>query len=289
MKTFNEYVDDIELMNENLQMINEALVEFGSKRETQFGNVVIMAGGAGSGKSFVLNNLLGVQGKVLDVDALKAAALKSKKIKEVVKKELGYDLDNFNLKNTEDVSKLHMIIADHLNLSNRANNALFASILSSHPDRKPNIVFDTTLKDLQKLQQISTQVTELGYDKKKIHIVWVVNDIEVAKAQNAKRSRTVKEEILVNTHRGVSQTMQDIVNAGDKLKSYMDGYIYFVFNKAGIDSSVTKSDSGGMVIDKANYVAIKKPGKQSLSVSQISDEILKKIKAYTPKMNTWDK
>jgi hypothetical protein len=68
-----------------------------------------------------------------------------------------------------------------------------------------------TLKDLPKLEKIAREAAMLGYDKKNIHIVWVVNDIEVAQQQNKARARTVPSEILVNTHRGAANTMGDII------------------------------------------------------------------------------
>ena len=115
----------------------------------------------------------------------------------------------------------------------RRMKTLYTSILTAPPDRKPNIIFDVTLKDLQKLEKITRQVSAIGYPKENVHIVWVVNDIEVAKAQNKdpKRGRVVPADILVNTHRGASATMNDILNMGKGLRKYMDGDIAFAFNK----------------------------------------------------------
>src|SRR6056297_1565714 len=102
------------------------------------------------------------------------------------------------LKDPENVTVLHDIIGTHLNLADKKKETFYRSALSAAPDRKPNMVFDVTLKDLQKLANISRALDQLGYDKSNIHIVWVVNDIEVAKKQNVSRSRTVPVEILMN-------------------------------------------------------------------------------------------
>ena len=143
-----------------------------------------MAGGAGSGKGFVLSNLVGLEGKVMDVDALKTASAKSPLIRKRVKAETGMDIESIaaDLKNPENVGKLHDIIANVLQLDTRKEKVLMRGILAAAPDRKPNLVFDTTLKDLQKLGNLSRMLTNVGYEKKNIHIVWVVNDIEVAKS-----------------------------------------------------------------------------------------------------------
>lgn len=287
VKSFTEYLDEQSILSEELEWINEALIQFGGKSETQFGQVVILAGGAGSGKGFVLSNLIGIQGKVFDVDALKLAAMQSRKIVDKVKTLTGTDITKLQLKKPEDVSTLHMLVGDMLALPKKQEQALYTSILTGDPRRKPNIVFDVTLKDLRKLQNIAQQVEMLGYEKKNIHIVWVVNDIEVAKAQNQSRSRTVPEEILVSTHRGASMTMKDILDMGIKLRSYMDGYIYFAFNKAKVDSTLVKSSRGGSWVKKANYVKVKERGKAQTPSFKLTDEVKRKIAAYTPKAASW--
>ncbi len=248
-----------------------------------------MAGGAGSGKGFVLSNLVGLEGKVMDVDALKTAASKSKLIQKRVKAKTGMDIAAIasDLKNSENVGKLHDIIANVLQIDSRKQKALFTGILAAPADRKPNLIFDTTLKDIAKLGNLSRQLTNVGYDKKNIHIVWVVNDIEVAKAQNLTRSRTVPAEILVNTHRGASQTMGDILNMGKTLKRYMDGDIVFAFNKVGVDSALKVSGGGGSFLEDAKYFYVKRQGKPPTPVANLEKDIKAKISSYVPKAVTW--
>ena len=144
-----------------------------------------------------------------------------------------------------------------------------------------------TLKDLRKLEKITRLADSIGYDKKNIHIVWVINDIEIAKVQNVQRPRNVPVEILVNTHRGASQTMLDIMKMGNSLKKYMDGDIVFAFNKIGVDSDLKTSGRGGQYIKKSDYFYAKRSGSAPLKFSQIGDNILKKIKSYVPNANTW--
>jgi len=275
---------------EQYDELMEALITFGGQAYPKFGNIVIMAGGAGSGKGFVKDKLVGIEGFTFDVDALKTLAAATPAIQKRVKKELGVDLEKLadNLKNPENVGKLHQIIGDYLKLDSRRLKALYTSIMTADPERKPNIIFDVTLKDLQKLEKLTRQVSSIGYEKENIHIVWVVNDIEVAKAQNLARSRTVPTEILVNTHRGASQTMGDIVNMGTGLRKYMDGDIAFAFNKVGVDTDVVKSGKGGMYIKDANYFYVKRKGKPPIPVDKLEKSLRMKIKSYVPKGVSWD-
>jgi len=279
---------DFLYLNETYDTLSEALITFGGQAHPKFGNVVIMAGGAGSGKGFVKDNLVGMSGKVFDVDELKSLAMRSKKINSLVKKEFDVDLMNMNLRNPKNVSKLHAIIGDELNIPDKRKKAFYSSVLSAHPERKPNIIFDVTLKDLGKLEKLSYAVQELGYDKKKIHIVWVVNDIRVAAKQNVKRDRKVPTEILLNTHRGASQTMGDIIKMGGRISKYMDGDLVIAFNKVGVDGEVEKSSKGGMYIKKGEYFYVKNSGKATIPYSDIEASIKAKIKDYVPKSIDWN-
>lgn len=290
MKRFTQFTEEQNFLLQEAETLLEKLITFGGQAYPKFGNVVIMAGGAGSGKGFVLGNLVGVEGKVLDVDALKTMASKTPVIQKRVKDEMGVDLADLagNLKDPENVSKLHGIIGDYLKLDKRVNKALYRGIMTAAPDRKPNLIFDVTLKDLQKLQNITRQVAQLGYDKQNIHIVWVVNDIEVAQKQNLARDRTVPPEILINTHRGAANTMGDIINMGKSLQRYMDGDIVFAFNKVGVDADLAKSGRGGSYVKDANYFYVKRKGKTPVSVSELEDDIKRKIKSYVPKGVDWN-
>ena len=290
MFRFNAFLREEQEMFEDAEFLLEKLITFGGKAYPRFGNIVFMAGGAGSGKGFVLSNLVGIEGKTLDVDELKTLASRAPSIKARVKKELGVDLADLasNLKNPENVGKLHGIMGDYLQLDDRKQKALFTSVLSQPADKKPNIIFDTTLKDLQKLEKLTRQAADLGYDKKNIHIVWVVNDIEVAKAQNLKRSRTVPTEILVNTHRGAANTLADVINMGAGLKKYMDGDIVFAFNKVGVDANLVKGQKGGSYVKDANYFYVKRQGKAPTSVDKLDRDIRAKIASYVPKNVDWN-
>ncbi len=269
--------------------LDEKLITFAKKAYPKSGHALILAGGAGSGKGFVLDNLIGMEGKKFDVDELKRLVLKAPKIAKKVKDETGQDLSKFNLNKPDDVFKLHNIVADELNLSNKKMAAFFASVMTKRPEDKPNVIFDVTLKDLRKLDNITRLVQGAFYDKKNIHIVWVVNDVEVAKSQNTDptRGRVVPVEILVNTHRGASQTMLDIVRMGKNLKKYMDGDITFAFNKIGVDSDLAKSGRGGQYIKDALYFKVKESGKPPMKHKDIEKDILRKIDKYVPAGQDW--
>ena len=276
-------------MAEEFGELSEKLITFAKQAYPKFGNIVILAGGAGSGKGFVKDKLVGLEGYTFDVDVLKSLAAKAPGIIKKIKAEFGDDLVALagNLRDDKNVGRLHQLIGDELRLDDKKMQALYASILTAAPDRKPNIIFDVTLKDLEKLRKIAFQVQNLGYAPELTHILWVVNDIEVAQKQNAERDRVVPLEILVNTHRGAAQTMLDIINMGKTLKKYMDGDIVFAFNKIGVDSGLRKSDKGGSYVKTANYFYIKRSGMPVMALDDINADVRRKIASYVPKNIEW--
>ncbi|ANS05984.1 hypothetical protein BI032_gp121 [Citrobacter phage vB_CfrM_CfP1] len=276
MKSFKDFVS-----------LDEALITFGGKAYPKFGQVVILAGGAGSGKGFTLEKLLGIEGITLDVDALKKLVMGSTKLAAEIKAKTGHDVKTMNLKNPDNVATLHHVIADVFNVSNKNQARVYAGIAAAPEDRKPNLIFDVTLKSMSKLASIARDVEALGYQKENIHIVWVMNDVHIAMQQNLKRDRVVPKEILMDTHEGAALTMAKILNMGDSLKQYMDGDIWISFNKVGIDSEIKKSEKGGMFVVKSNYIKVKAKGKPQKSIDQLDKELVAKVAAYAPKTDTW--
>lgn len=264
------------ILDEESELL-EKLLTFGGSRP-RYDNVVIMIGGAASGKGFVLQNLVGIEGRVFDVDALKTLSMKSELIKNKILTDTGVDISTLNLKNPDDVAFLHQNISD-LGIHDKRINTQLASIVGGK--NKPNLIFDVTMTSLRKLEDISYRVTRLGYKKENIHIVWVVNDIDTAIEQNNSRDRSVPIDILKSTHSGVANNVKNILNSYYSIEDYMDGDFYIVFNKKGIDTFLKISGSGGSYIKDALSLKIKERGNKVKHISELDDEIIKKLEKYT--------
>jgi hypothetical protein len=287
-------------------VLQEKLITFGGKAYPNFNQVVVLAGGAGSGKGFVLSNILGIEGRTFDVDEIKKAVMNSVKAKAMVLRDFGVDVSKLNLKDPENVRKLHEILAQTKLLKGN-QQALFANLatLQGTNDRLPNLIFDVTLKEANKLSKISRDVMELGYKKEDIHLVWVINDINMARSQNAERDRVVPEDILLDTHVGANKTVLDLIQDSDSLRKSMDGDVWFAFNKFKVDATMKKSSdvkfkdaevSGvlstkrvgqGAYIKDAVTLKVKAKGKATNGKSDISTRLLRKIKEYVPNSFEW--
>lgn len=310
MLNFREFVTNVNLsemfdMDNVSETLNEALITLANGKDSNFGQIVIMAGGAGSGKGFILENLVDIRGKVLDVDALKLAAARIPSIRAILQDAMGkdVDLDSKELyRDPKNTAIAHQVLNDELKLPNKRDNALFASVLTAAPDRKPNIIFDVTLKDLKKLDKIVNDCRTFGYSPKNIHIVWVLTDVEVAMQQNATRARVVPEDIFMETHKGVANTMKDIATMGEKIRNYMDGNIVIAFNgfKLNIDGSkdrdvtaIEKKNAGkngksAIYVEKAHYIYLKRAGQSPKSFDELKKEEIAKIASYVPKGTKWN-
>ena len=324
LKSFKSFSNSLslneEFLKESYEELLEKLIAFGGQTNPKFGNIVIMAGGMASGKGFIKDNLIGVDGYMFDPDALKTLVSKAPKLVASIKKKHGIDVIALSkdMKNPENPTILHNLIGKELNLGNRRLEALYKSILSAHPDRKPNIIFDFSLQKLNKLDKTIDSILPLGYKKENIHIVWVVNDVEVASVQNIKRSRTAPDELLRVSHAGASQSMKSVISMGKKINRYLDGDIVLAFNKVNVDNSVASGIRGksskfepnklqgpnlpvmtkrgmkkvgagstGSYLKDAEYVYIKRKGKAVTSVEDLSKSVLNKIKSYVPNPEIW--
>jgi len=259
------------------QFITEDLITFGNGRPN-YDQVVILAGGTGVGKGFVLNNLIGIHGKVFDVDQLKSLGIRSKLIRDKVLKMTGRDISELDLHNPDDVSFLHIVFKELGIADKQVENLLNAMV---GRENKPNLIFDVTLANLSKLEYISKQVTDFGYSKENIHIIWVINDIEVAREQNKNRERNVSEAMFAQIHDQVFLSLKNILTGRFPVLDYMNGDFYIVFNQKNVDTEMTFSPNGGKYVSKTNYIKIKPKGKSMKTLDEITRAVIDKIILYS--------
>lgn len=274
-------------------ILEEALIQLANQKDSHFCQVVILAGGAGSGKGTILKNLLDIKGKVFDVDELKSWMTRIPEWRKELQKALpGVDLDKPDwLSNPDNVSTAHGV-AKKLGIEGRQKNTVFDSVMLADPRRKPNLIFDVTLKEYSRLEDIIKYVTDAGYQKQNVHIVWVLSELEAAIRNNSNRSRVVSDDVLLDTHHGAAATMADIVGKGAMLQSKMDGNIvvafntFIEFNHPDNDVKMATKKVGSKAaqyVTKAMYVFLKKRGQRVLKLSEIKKEMQQKILDTVPK------
>jgi hypothetical protein len=229
IQSFKTYLTEQELLAEKLLLINNG------KKYVQ---IVFLAGGAGSGKGFAGTNFMNSQDyRVRDVDEMKRLFLKIDKEKSKYP-----EIRGLNLKNPNDVFKLHMFVEKGGFSDNTLNNLISQM---KNKDTLPNIIFDVTMKNIKKYYELSEQMIDVGYDPRNIHLVWILTDYSVAVTANRERDRVVPDDILLQTHVGAHDTMWDIVGRGN-VPSGLEGGIYVILNNR--ENTVLYTDENGKPI-----------------------------------------
>lgn len=177
---------------------------------------VVLSGGAGSGKSYLLKHNVAVEGKVINVDDLKDMWVKA--IKKGKLKDPSGRID-YNFKNPKDVSDLHQTIKDK-NFKEKQEDAFFGSY--ENGDR-PNVIYDITGDSADKLKNTGKMLKDLGYH---VVLVWVVTNRQVALMRNMCRSRVVSQEVFHSTHNGVLKNVLPFLKSAGA-QFYNEAWVVF--------------------------------------------------------------
>jgi hypothetical protein len=267
--SLGEWLDS---QSQETQMLNEKQILFNGGKK--YGQIVFLAGGAGSGKGFAIKNFLqGNDFKIRDVDEWKLGFLKLNDTKGRFP-----ELSGLNLRNPKDVFKLHMAVKD-AGIKDKTLDGLLSDVSQ---DRLPNIIFDITLKELGDITEVLPKLQEVGYDSRNIHIVWVLTNYRVAVTNNAGRDRVVPEDILLKTHEGAAKTMYQIV-AGS-IPSGIDGKVAVILNNRENTVFFDRPNStGDKVIKDFTYLTIKQEGKAPVKRKEVQQQVFDWIKDNIPK------
>lgn len=266
-----------------------------------YNQAVFLAGGAGSGKGFAQKHFMqGEKFKSFDVDRWKEGYL------ELAKETDRYpQLQDLDLSNPEDVSKLHRFVKDKGIHNKFVNNVL----MNSSARRKPNVMFDVTLDDISKLNTFLPMLKEAGYKPQNIHLVWILTDYEIAVKRNRSRERIVPEDILMQTHEGAAETVTGLVDRG--LPRGMDGSVRVILNNP--THTVVHTDENGNPIESTGepvdlpggleqtrdyesevtikdfqYLTLKEKGKPFRSPIDVKETLAQWIRRNAPKtVKTW--
>lgn len=233
----------------NEEQLDEKLITFSNR--APYGQIVFMAGGAGSGKGFAISNFIDSAGfKVRDVDEMKKAVGKLEKLgkisvdkwykkfsgnlpdgarKHVEEFVIGKGLSiadiSDDLSNPNNVAALHFIV-DAMGIKDK----WLINMLKGKKNKEtlPNLLFDITAKKVGSITSVIKPLLANGYDAKNIHLIWVLTNYHVAVMQNKRRARVVPDDILLKTHEGAAKTIWSILTKA--LPSGLDGRIDVILN-----------------------------------------------------------
>jgi len=265
------------------QQLDEKLIMYNQGK--RYGQIVFLAGGAGSGKGFAISNFMeGDKFKIRDVDEWKKAFQKIDELKKKYSEIRGLDL-----RKPKDVFKLHMFVKK-AGIKENTLKVMLDDLVRSGAASKgtlPNIIFDITLKDISDITSVLPQLRSAGYKAENIHITWVLTDYHTAVKNNANRSRVVPGDILLKTHEGASSTMSDIIKG--KMPRGVNGAVNVILNNrentipwTDKDGKPIKTSAGNIVVKDFTYINLKKEGKRFRREASVQQQIYQWIKDNVP-------
>ena len=262
------------------QYLEEKLIMYNQGK--RYGQIVFLAGGAGSGKGFAIANFMEREKfKIRDVDEWKKAFQKLADTTDAYP-----EIKGLKLKNPKDVYKLHMFVKK-TGIKDKSLDLLLQDANTRH---LPNIMFDITMKDANDIGDVLPKLLEAGYDPKNVHLTWVLTNYAVSIVNNRNRARVVPEDIMLLSHEGAAKSMYDVVKG--KLPRGLNGGVRVVLNNRentipwiDPDSKEVMKDhkSGSVLVKDFTYLTFKKEGKSIGPESDVKKQLLGWIASNVPK------
>ena len=240
------------------QYLEEKLIMYNQGK--RYGQIVFLAGGAGSGKGFAIKHFMEKEKfKVRDVDAWKTAFIK---LADTTDKYP--EIKGLSLKNPRDVMKIHKFVKDK-GIKEKSLDLLLRDV---NVKNAPNVIFDITMKDANDIGDVLPRLLEAGYDPKNIHLTWVLTNYYIAIENNQKRERTVADDIMLLSHEGAATSMYEVIKG--KIPRGLDGGVRVILNNRNntipyVDPDTSKpmrTKQGDIIVKDFTYLTLKKEGKR---------------------------
>ena len=254
--------------------LEEKLIVYGGGKK--YGQIVFLAGGAGSGKGFASEKFMQKDlFKVRDVDEWKKAFIRlSSEMKRYS------ELKGLNLRNPDDVFKLHMAVKK-MGIKGRSLQLLLRDV---RPDRLPNIMFDITFKDTDEIDEAMPMLLRAGYQPRDIHITWVLTNYHIAVKQNKERDRVVPDDIMIATHTGAATSMYNVIKGN--LPRGVDGQVNIVLNNRNNTIMFKSSDFADKKVENVQdfeYFRIKREGQRIDTSEKALEKVMTWVKSNIPR------
>ena len=153
-----------------------------------------LAGGPGSGKSYVVRKTTGGTGlRIVNSDDLFEKYLK----------DAGFDMDMSTVKAEREKEERDKM-RDRAKKLTRTRMGDITTGKGGYLEGRIGLIIDGTGKDYEKITKQATELKQLGYD---VHMIFVNTSLDTALERNAKRERTVPEDVAVKSWNAVQRNI----------------------------------------------------------------------------------
>ena len=211
-----------------------------------------LAGGPGSGKSYVVRKTTGGTGlRVVNSDDAFEALLKKA---------------NLSLKMPEEEEAPREVQRQRAKKLTKRRMGDASTGKGGYLEGRIGLVLDGTGKDYESIARQATELKQLGYD---VHMIFVNTSLDTALARNAKRSRSVPEDIVVQSWKAVQSNIGKFSQ-------------YFRANFVVVDNNDTDEDVMTPVFKQIKGL-LKKPVRSPLAKQWVTQEMKRRGITRRPK------
>lgn len=172
---------------------------------SKYGNVIFLAGGAGSGKSTAVRKFVDLSGyKILNPDDYKERAVRGAD-KGIMSFSRFRNLDPNSPEGAQAIHKMFFQSKAPIGQS------VTLGLIDKTRSVLPNYLFDRTFSQPKELPRLSQKLVRFGYAPQNIHVIFVDTPAEKAVAQNRMRTRRLPDEIVQSTNAGARRNVTDFL------------------------------------------------------------------------------
>ena len=215
-----------------------------------------LAGGPGSGKSYVVRATTGGTGLRI---------VNSDDVFEKYLKDAGFDMDMSTVKAEREKEERDKM-RDRAKKLTRTRMGDITTGKGGYLEGRIGLIIDGTGKNYDKIAKQATQLKQLGYD---VHMIFVNTSLDTALERNAKRDRSVPEDIVVKSWKEVQSNIGKFSQ-------------YFRQNFVVVDNNNSKEDVMTPVFKQIKGL-LKKPVRSPIAKEWVTQEMKRRGITKRPK------
>ena len=215
-----------------------------------------LAGGPGSGKSYVVRATTGGTGLRI---------VNSDDVFEKYLKDAGFDMDMSTVKAEREKAERDKM-RDRAKTLTRTRMGDITTGKGGYLEGRIGLIIDGTGKNYDKIAKQATQLKQLGYD---VHMIFVNTSLDTALERNAKRERTVPEDVAVKSWNAVQRNIGKFSQ-------------YFRQNFVVVDNNDSEEDVMTPVFKQIRGL-LKKPVKSPIAKQWVRQEMKRRGSTRAPK------
>tara|TARA_Y100000593_G_scaffold40674_1_gene78157 strand:+ start:49 stop:753 length:705 start_codon:yes stop_codon:yes gene_type:complete len=211
-----------------------------------------LAGGPGSGKSYVVRKTTGGTGlRIVNSDDAFESLLKKA---------------NLSLKMPQEEEEPREVQRSRAKRVTKRRMGDVSTGKGGYLEGRIGLILDGTGKDYDKIASQATQLKQLGYD---VHMIFVNTSLDTALARNAKRDRSVPEDIVVKSWNDVQRNIGKFSQ-------------YFRQNFVVVDNNDSEEDVMTPVFKQIKGL-LKKPVRSPIAKQWVKQEMKRRGVTKAPK------